>query len=243
MSRHESIPRFYVPSLQAGEISLLRSEAHHATGVLRLRAGVEVELFDGRGGFAKGEITQVSRGGVTVCVDEVQREDELSPRLHVAFAVPKGKRLDWLLEKATELGAASLQPVVFERSVAGGEDLTLTKRRRWEGHCISAAKQSGLNWLPELQDAQKLSEFISRNTDALCIVGDLMPEAKPLNEALQGKRSQDVILLIGPEGGFTAAEREAIVRAGYQPVRLGATTLRIETAVVALLAAARAILG
>lgn len=244
MSRRENIPQFYVPSLSAGEVHLPEDEAHHAQHVLRLRAGAAVELFDGNGGWANGEIAHVARGDVTVRAEAPRREDEPRPRVHVAFAVPKGKRLDWLLEKATELAAASLQPIVFERSVAGGEELSDAKRSRWEAHCIAAAKQSGLGWLPKLKNTQPLAEFLAGNAEGLRLVGDVTPETRSLRDALAGNpSSRDVHLLIGPEGGFAPAERDAIRQAVYQSVRLGPTTLRVETAVVALLAGVRAILG
>jgi 16S rRNA (uracil1498-N3)-methyltransferase len=137
-----------------------------------------------------------------------------------------------------------LQPVVFARSVAGGEELSDAKRNRWRGHCIAAAKQSGLNRLPELRDTQKLAEYLADNHPGLQLVGDRTSETPPLKKTLSDSPPpEDVILLVGPEGGITPAENEAIQQAGFQSVRLGTTTLRIETAVAALLAGVRAILG
>ncbi|MBN1943777.1 MAG: 16S rRNA (uracil(1498)-N(3))-methyltransferase [Phycisphaerae bacterium] len=245
MSRHENIPRFYVSPLSAGEVSLPADEARHALKVLRLRVGSEVEVFDGRGGWAVGEISRAGRSDVAVQVEQVHQAEPLRTRVHVAFAVPKGKRLDWLLEKATELAAAALQPIRFERSVAGGEELSDATRDRWWSHCIAAAKQSGLAWLPALHDPTPLSVFLRQNTEALCLVGDITPDASSLKDVLSNRQPppEDVILLIGPEGGFTPAEQDAIRTAGYRPVRLGATTLRIETAAAALLAGVRTVLG
>ena len=109
-------------------VNLPRGEVHHALHVLRLGVGADVELFDGRGAAANARVTAVGRAGVEMLVTAtLPVAGPPRRRVHLAFAVPKGKRLDWLLEKATELGAASLEPVVFERSVAGG-DLTPTKR-------------------------------------------------------------------------------------------------------------------
>ncbi|MBN1555530.1 MAG: 16S rRNA (uracil(1498)-N(3))-methyltransferase [Phycisphaerae bacterium] len=244
MPQQENIPRFYVPSLSPGEVTFPDDEAHHALKVLRLRVGAPVELFDGRGGKAVGEILRAGRNDVTAAVGEVQRTQPSQPRVHVAFAVPKAGRLDWLLEKATELAAGSLQPIVFERSVAGGEELTDAKRNRWEAHCVAAGKQSGLDWLPEIRDMQPLKEFLARDREGLCLAGDIGSEVSPLREVLRDSPpSTDVTLLIGPEGGFTEAEREAIRRGGFRAVRLGETTLRIETAAAALLAGVRAIGG
>jgi len=154
--------------------------------------------------------------------------------------VPKGKRLDWLLEKATELAAGVLQPVLFARSVAGGENLSAGKRNRWEAHCIAAAKQCGLNRLPTLESPVPLQEFLAQPGDSLRLVGDVTDEGVAFSEAI--RPAEEVRILVGPEGGFTPAERQDIREGGYQFVRLGATTLRVETAAISLLAGVRAMI-
>ena len=122
------------------EVALPAGEAHHALHVLRLSCGDRVELFGGDGSKASGVIAAATKRQVTVTVEQfTPPAGRVGPTVHLAFAVPKGNRLDWLLEKATELGAASLQPVIFNRSVAGGEELGENKFQRWMGHCISAA--------------------------------------------------------------------------------------------------------
>ena len=114
--------RFYVPDLGGvgpGSVSLPADQAHHARGVLRVQSGLAVELFDGDGNVAHGLIAEVARSKVSVEIERTRRQARPEPIVRLAFAIAKGKRLDWLLEKATELGAASLQPVDFERSIAG----------------------------------------------------------------------------------------------------------------------------
>jgi 16S rRNA (uracil1498-N3)-methyltransferase len=244
------VDRFYCPNLTEPTVQLSPDEAHHAAGVLRLRAGAAVELFDGQGRSATGTIAQVRRGDVTVAVGQVRpAEARRGPTVHLALAVPKGKRLDWLLEKATELGAASLRPVVFQRGVAGGEDLTPGKRQRWSGHCIAAAKQCGLNYLPRIQDPLTLTAYLAHargagraGLPALRILGDIGPDAVGLVDVVaKGPPGAEVDVLVGPEGGLTGEERGAVIEGGFVPVRLGWTTLRIETAAIALLAAVTAI--
>jgi len=242
-------PRFHAPDLSAKIVRLSAGEAHHALHVLRLGTGAAVTLFDGRGSVADGHVATVRRSAVDVRV-EARRpaEPRPGPTVHVAFAVPKGKRLDWLLEKATELAAASLEPVLFERSVAAGglARLSPTKRQRWQAHCIAAAKQSGLNWLPDLADPRTLGDFLA---DALTgpagyvgLVGVVNGGSKPIREVLsQAPAGRELCLLIGPEGGLTRSELVDAVQAGFVPVRLGRTTLRVETAALALLAAAMAV--
>lgn len=247
-------PRFFVPDLPARPggrraasspaVSLPPTESHHAVHVLRLKSGDPVELFDGRGASALGRIDAVRRDAVAATIEEVRPPAARpEPILHLAFAVPKGDRLDWLLEKATELGAASLRPVAFHRSVAGTGRLSPAKRGRWLARCIAAAKQAGLDFLPDLGDPVPLDDFLGATGDTLGLCGDLGADSQGLPRALHGRRPhQPVTLLVGPEGGLTDEERLAIRRAGFLFVRLGRTTLRIETAAVALLAATLAIL-
>ncbi len=246
--------RFFVDSLDGQQVTLPGGEAHHAAHVLRLCVGAAVELFDGRGGTCAGEIVEINRGQVTVAVREPATcTARPGPVVHLAFAVPKGKRLDWLLEKTTELGAASLQPVIFERSLAGGladesgGRFSQAKRQRWLGHCIAAAKQSGLNFLPEIGQPLELREFAAAGSEGersagveIRLFGEAAERAAPLWQALQAaapSRESQIHLLVGPEGGLTDGEREILKQGGFVGVRIGRTTLRVETATIALLAA------
>ena len=238
--------RFYCPQLPSrGPAVLPPSEAHHTLHVLRLKVGAEVELFDGRGAVAAGTIAQASRKGVTVSVAQpLKIADRRGPVVHVAFALPKGKRLDWLLEKATELGAASLWPTLFERSVATGGEFTAAKRDRWLGHCIAAAKQCGANHLPDIQPPAPLSDILDRAGESLCVVGDTCEQAGTIPDALCGRQpSRPICLVIGPEGGLTDSEREELQQRSAAVVALGHTTLRVETAALSLLAAVWALCG
>lgn len=214
------------------------AEAHHAAHVLRLRPGDAIELFDGAGGTAAARLVEIRHGAVTALVEEVRAPlARPAPILHLAFAVPKGSRLDWLLEKATELGAASLVPVRFERSVAGGDALSATQRRRWTGCCIAAAKQAGLDFLPAIGRPMTLEAYAAAPRTGLGLFGDLSDDARPLWAAVTGQASGPPIynVAVGPEGGLAPAEGQVLRRAGFRPVRLGHTVLRVETAAVALL--------
>jgi len=242
-------PRFFAPPapgrgspLEAGRrITLSASEAHHAAHVLRLRPGDAVEVFDGRGSAADARLETVERGEVVVRLEAVRRTPPPpAPALRLAFAVPKGKRLDWLLEKATELGAARLAPVRFARSVAGPKSLSPRARRRWEARCIAAAKQALLPHLPVLEPVRPPAEALQAEGPG--VFGDTGPAAGPLAGALDAlppaHRVGTLHLYVGPEGGLSDEERRLLGRVGIVPVRLGRTVLRIETAAVALLAAA-----
>ena len=221
------------------DVPLPPDEARHACRVLRLHAGAPVELFDGARTVAAGRIITTGPRGATVRLERVETRDRVGPAMHVAFAVPKGKRLDWLLEKATELGAASLQPLRFARSVAVCEELSGGKGRRWLGHCIAAAKQCGLDLLPEIRQPTGLGEFLEGLAGGTVLLLGEGDDARALNEVLSRAPQQctSATILVGPEGGLTDTERAAVVEVGFLPVRIGHTTLRVETAVVALLAA------
>lgn len=232
------------PGMPLPPLVLEQAEAHHAATVLRLRVGQEVEVFDGCGHRARGAIASAGRHEMMIEVQALAApQSPPSPAVHLAFAVPKGDRLDFLLEKATELAVASLQSVVFERSVAGGDELGEHKHQRWMNQCIAAAKQSGLDFLPQIHQPLGLADLLaqSRPAGTLCLLGDGSAEARPVGNALAESKAGDVLLLVGPEGGLTPQESTAAREAGFLPVRLGQTTLRVETAAIALLAAVRAI--
>ena len=244
MAETEKRPRFFVPDLPAdapARAELPPAEAHHALHVLRLRAGAAVELFDGRGQRAEGHIADVARRRVAVAVERAWTESRPAPGapglVHLAFAVPKGSRADWLVEKATELGLASLRPTIFERSVAGKEPLSAAKRERWLGHCAAAAKQAQVNWLPAIEDAAPIGDVLTRASGALILVGDTTADAMPVLEAMARRADEEILLVVGPEGGLAEGERTLLRAAGAVAVRLGRSVLRIETAAVALAAA------
>lgn len=250
-------PRFFVAPTNAASagfsegqpVDLPPTEAHHATGVLRLKVGDRLELFDGLGGAALGRLTRVKRGEAEAVVETVRPPARRpQPLIHLGFAVPKGSRLDWLLEKTAELGVAGLRPVLFERSVAGGDDLSPAKRQRWLGHCIAAAKQAGCDFLPTIGDPLSLAAFLGETRGQPGIYGDLAPDAAGVPDALRRAAGAaggpetavgpaTLYIVVGPEGGFVDAERNILRQAGFLAVRLGWTTLRIETAAVALTAA------
>ncbi len=237
--------RFYCCPIRSGSVELDAGQAHHAAGVLRLEPGDPVELFDGAGTVADGEIRSLSRRSaiIEIC-GAVRRLERPRPTVRLAFAVPKGKRLDWLLEKATELGAACLQPVVFGRSVAAPAEPGSGKWDRWQGHCIAAAKQSGLNFLPELPAGLELEAFLAtRPEDSIGILGQVGLATDPLAEVLPQSLPGQLDRLIGPDGGLTQGESTVATRAGFRPARIGRTVLRVETAAVAMLAGVMSRLG
>jgi len=242
MSRHEY--RFYAPDLSQTEVSILGPEVHHAVNVLRLAGGAEVELFDGRGKSAVGVVHQANRGELVVRIDRLHQAKPIIPPIRLCCALPKGSRLDWLLEKMTELGAESFRPVIFERSQAKSADLSDHKKQRWLAICVAAAKQSGLDFLPRFEKPLRLEDLARQmdTGDSLKLMGEADVSSMPLAQPLAGhQKKRPIMVLIGPEGGLSESEKTQARSAGFAPVCLVATTLRIETAAIAMLAGIRAI--
>ncbi len=228
--------RFFVESLVGETVELSADEAHHAIDVLRLKDGAEVNLFDGAGGSADGTLRLHGRKQADVHILRQQEaKNRPEPLVDLAFAIPKGKRLDWLLEKATELGAARLTPIIFHRSVA-----TTAPSERWRRTCIAAAKQCRSNFLPEIAETKTLKNFLASTDADIKILGHAEGDTT-IPSVLNGwSVGKSIVILIGPEGGLTDDETAAAGKSGFAGVRLGSLILRIETASIALLAAVKA---
>ncbi len=218
-------------------ITLSEQESRHARLARRLSAGDEIVLFDGRGCEATGTITATSRGSVEVAVTQVQARRRPLPELTLAVAMPKGPRQDVVIEKCTELGVAAIQPLLAERSVAGVSD---HKRDKWRRATIEAAKQSGQCWLPELLAPTSLEECLARAMSFDLVLAGILPrdrEPTPILDLIERIRNvRTVLALVGPEGGWTPAESDAMAAAGAIPICLGPNVLRIETAAIGVAA-------
>lgn len=225
--------RYYHPEASLGRRVLLAGdEGHHLATVMRGRIGDEVLLFDGRGRELVARITSVRKGTVEL---DVVAERELSRELPwpvtLAVALPKGERQKWLVEKATELGVHRLVPLRTERSVAQAGAEAVARLRRV---VIEASKQCGRNQLMEVDEARPCIEFFQAAMGmGRRVLAD--PHGRPLAEAAMFA-SEPVCCAIGPEGGFTEAERAAALASGWEAVGLGARILRVETAAIALAA-------
>ena len=208
--------------------ALSKHELHYLRDVRRLRDGATVDVRNGCG----------HRWLAILSGDRLELgEPELLARpagaaVQLAFAPPKGKRLDWLLEKATELGADGLHPVLCARSVRLADDENM---ERWQRVLNSAARQCGASFSPELSTPKPLAEFLRDSAGyELRIVAD--PDAlRSLRDALPNVAPRSARALTGPEGGFTEEEHERLERAGFVSVNLGSLVLRAETAPLALL--------
>jgi 16S rRNA (uracil1498-N3)-methyltransferase len=206
--------------------------------VLRLQPGNPLILFNGEGGEWSASVTRIGRSEVEVRVDEHHHvERELSLTVTLAVGMPANERMDWLIEKATELGVAGVQPLVCDRSVLrlSGER-AIKKVEHWRGVAIAAAEQSGRTRLPMIEPVRTLKDWIA-STPADKSVQRIvlsLQEARPLR--LVDVAGGTVCILSGPEGGLTSAEEALAREAGYDPVTLGPRVLRAETAPLAALA-------
>ena len=231
-------PRFLLddPITGPGSYALNRYESHHVTDVLRFRAGDVIIVFDGRGNHAEAAIEEAGRHGVRVRVDEVHREEHLPLALTLATAIPKGKRWQILVEKCTELGVDRIIPMLTERSVAKGEG-DMEKWRRW---VIEAAKQSRRSWVPEVCEPMPIAGIpdLARNENALLLLADASGDSPgAFRDVMQ--RAGRVVVMVGPEGGFTGQEVEECVRQGARTICLSPFVLRIETAAATVCAIVR----
>jgi 16S rRNA (uracil1498-N3)-methyltransferase len=234
------MPRFYCPAtLASGQSLALPETAARHVQVLRLQPGVRITLFNGAGGEFDAEITRIGRSEVQVNVEAHSDVEREAPReIHLAVGMPANERMDWLVEKATELGAASIQPLVVERSVLKLKGERAERRRaHWQAIAIAACEQCGRNRVPPVHEIIDFSPWLAQrhaNGPAPLL---LSPGAQA--RALRDVASEEgaALFLSGPEGGLSAAEEEAAIASGFTPVSLGSRVLRAETAALAALAA------
>ena len=232
---------FYSKNISSGVTTLDCEESNHCIKVLRHRCGDSINVVDGHGMLYRCTITADNPKAVEFSIDEaVENYGSHNYRLHMAVAPPKNSdRFDWFAEKATEIGVDEITPVFgdySERKVFKGE--------RVERLLISAAKQSHKGTVPTLNEAVSVKDFLNRTSDVdalklICYcdeVESLSASKIDINRALDGN-GKPVIILIGPEGDFSRAEICLAVSLGWQPVSLGDSRLRIETAAIVATAA------
>ena len=242
------MPRFHCPTpLHTGDVISLPAGAARHVQVLRMQPGDGITLFGGgpNGGEFEATIEHMGRSDVRVLVGtHFVLERESQRQVHLIVGVPANDRMDWLVEKATELGVASIQPVMTERSVLrlSGERAD-KKRAHWQAVAVAACEQCGRNQVPVIHEVQSLITWLAAQTMASDRVGYLLslrPETQALRALIgsssSGSSASVVTFLSGPEGGLSAAEEDAAMAKNFQPVSLGNRVLRAETAGLAALA-------
>jgi 16S rRNA (uracil1498-N3)-methyltransferase len=236
------MPRFHVDTaLHAGTSLMLPEEsAHHAVHVLRIRASDEITLFNGRGGEFGARVSSIERLKVRVDVLEHRAVERESPlRMVLVQGVSAGERMDFSVRKAVELGAVEIHPVLAASSVARPKgERAAARQAHWQKIAIAACEQCGRNRIPLVQPLVPALEY--RGATGTKVL--LAPQAElRFSQACAG--GDEFTIAAGPEAGFSAAEQEAFLDAGFVPARLGARILRTETAGLAALAALSALRG
>ena len=234
--------RFYISpeNWNPDALSLSGAEAHHVRDVLRMKRGDRAVLFNGRGREITAEIVDLSGDEVRLRRLQETETPPLRCRITLGQAIPKGKNMDLVVQKAVEIGAAEIAPLISERTIVDlGPKEAEHKRTKWQQIAIEAAKQCGQNWLPQVHAPRKLKDFFSHaGSFDLRLIGSLQPDAIHLKKILADysdqhrDRPENVLMLVGPEGDFTPAELALAKTNSCLPITLGPIILRVETAAI-----------
>ncbi len=237
------MPRFFIDpnSIEGDVVTLSREESHHAVSVLRLKKGDAADLFDGGGNRFDGRVVDIKEGKIVFRLQQPVAAEKFTAsavQVTLAVSVIKPERMDTLVQKAAELGASAIIPVLSERSVVKlSEERWEGKVKRWRKIALESCKQCGQPSIPEVSEPRKLKDVLADPgrydkilIPTLEVRGDILGKTLGLSEA--GGR---ILVLIGPEGDFTAKEVEFAVARGALPVSLGPLVLRSETAALYLL--------
>ena len=218
---------FYTPDINSNTYTLNEEESNHCNKVLRLKQDDRVHLIDGVGGLYTAEIAEVGKRAVRLNVLEKQSEyGKRNHYLHIAIAPTKNiDRLEWFLEKATEIGIDEITPIICERS-----ERKIVKEERLEKVITSAVKQSLTAYHPKLNQAIALKDFLQNVNAAHKLIAHCIDDEARKSIKEEIVPHQEYLILIGPEGDFTPKEIELALQIGYKPVTLGNTRLRTETA-------------
>lgn len=216
-------------------MTLSLDESHHLTDVLRVSVGDPVVVSNGIGGEASAEITATGPHGVTLRI--LDRTYHAGDHVLITLyqAVPKAQKMDWIIQKATEIGVWSIQPVMTDRGVVKLEEERADRRAgRWQRIAMEAAKQCRTAWIPVVQPVQPLASILTETLPVeILLIASLEEGAVPLRRCLgemRERKPRSIGLLIGPEGDFTPREAELAREAGAIPVSYGERVLRVETA-------------
>lgn len=230
--------RFHLHPERWDSATLDASDSHHAVHVLRLQTGERVTVFDGHGREATGVILAADPDGVVLKLGAASTTPPPPAAITLAQAIPKGKNMDLIVQKAVELGASRVVPIISERTIVrldAGE--AAAKQSKWQETALEACKQCGQNHLPEVAHPTAPKDFLeSGERSELLLIASLQPDARPVKSVLgdfiasHGRLPKSATVWVGPEGDFTPAELGLAKSHGCLPVTLGPIILRTETA-------------
>jgi 16S rRNA (uracil1498-N3)-methyltransferase len=234
------MPRFYLPPADWTESPFLSGdEAKHAAQVLRIQPDQWITVFDGRGNFAEAKVLSVSRQRIDLMLDLADSKDTPLPEITLAQAIPKGKNMDWIVQKSVELGVSRIQPLVTRHTIATPGD---NKAEKWRRTALEACKQCAQFTIPVIEDPLTFDQWLPIcPTTELSLIASLSDDPQSFRETLAAHPDlTSVTILIGPEGDFSPEETQAAIAAGFIPITLGDLVLRVETATLFSLSAIRA---
>jgi 16S rRNA (uracil1498-N3)-methyltransferase len=239
-----TLPRFHVPEAAPGAVLVLPEHwAHHAREVLRLRAGAPVRIFDGAGSEYEATLETVTRREVAARLRGPAPTRPESPlRITVALSPLKGDLMELAIQKCTELGVAALRPIVTVRTDAAARPaLQGSRQERWDKVASGAAAQCGRAVVPDVAPTAPLAQLLREPFGGRKVLLWEAPGQRPLRE--MAPLASQILLLVGPAGGWDPLEVDQILAAGFEPASLGPRILRAETAAIAAAAAVQALFG
>lgn len=225
--------RFFIPQLYNEEMSITGVDAKHIGKVLRMQPGDKLQIVSDDGVSALAEVTAISETTVTVrCLEVLAESHEPAVKITLAQGLAKGEKMDFIIQKAVELGAYSIVPVAMEHSVVRLDGAKADKKvERWQKIAEAAAKQSKRDIIPQVQAVQSVSQMLANNNCKTKIIAYECEDRMSLKTALrEAGQLDDLLLIIGPEGGISEGELTKAREAGAVPVSLGRRILRAETA-------------
>jgi 16S rRNA (uracil1498-N3)-methyltransferase len=232
-------PRFFISpdQVRGSLVTIAGDDLRHIRTVLRKQPGDLLTLLDGQGMQYRARIAEIRKDEIVTEVIERTRHELARPRIILGQGLPKSDKMDWIVQKATELGVSSIIPIVTERTVVKVRD-ERKRVTRWEKIAREAAMQSNRPDIPEIGAVRTLNDYLGTLAPSprTLLIIPWEEGTTPIKAVLRSQgKSEKIVVLIGPEGGFSRAEADLARTQGFQPVSLGPTILRTETAAVAAL--------